>query len=198
MATTKKRPSTTSPSVSKPAAAPRTSASAAKAAVPARPRPASSAPARAGLPRVGDRAPGFSLAGSDNQSHALAAYAGKAVILYFYPKAATPGCTRQALAFSAHLAAFAKKNAVVLGVSKDSVASHCRFRDKHDLGIVLLSDPDLAVHRAYGVYGEKMMYGKPVMGVIRSTFVIGADGRIEKVFSPVKVDGRAEAVLAAL
>jgi peroxiredoxin Q/BCP len=198
MATTKKRPSKKSPPAAKPAAPSAKPAPAAKAAVPARARPAPSAPARAGIPSEGGAAPAFSLAGSDGSTHSLAGYAGKKVVLYFYPKDDTPGCTREALAFSAQLAAFAKKNAVVLGVSKDSVASHCRFRDKHELGVVLLSDPDLAVHRAYGVYGEKMMYGKPVMGVIRSTFVIGADGRLEKVFSPVKVDGHAEAVLAAL
>jgi peroxiredoxin Q/BCP len=182
---------------------------AAKKTSPASPKPASSAqraakpratsaeaPSRVPLP--GQPAPVFSLPGSDGADHALAGYRGKKVVLYFYPKDNTPGCTREAVAFSASAAAFAKKNAVVLGVSKDSIASHCRFRDQHQLGIVLLSDPDLAVHRAFGVYGEKMMYGKPVMGVIRSTFVIGPDGTIERVFSPVKVDGHAEAVLAAL
>jgi peroxiredoxin Q/BCP len=195
MATTKKRPSKSSPAARKPARTAPTS--------PATPgsvsaRPVSPGPAREGVPSVGAPAPGFSLAGSDSATHSLASHAGKKVVLYFYPKDDTPGCTREALAFSAQLAAFAKKNAVVLGVSKDSIASHCRFRDKHALGFVLLSDPDLAVHRAYGVYGEKMMYGKPVMGVIRSTFVIGPDGTIERVFSPVKVDGHEEAVLAAL
>jgi thioredoxin-dependent peroxiredoxin len=149
-------------------------------------------------PVDGALAPAFALEGTDGKTHRLADYRGKNVILYFYPKDDTPGCTREAIAFEAAAESLAGKNAVVLGVSKDSIASHCRFQAKYGLRFVLLSDPDLSVHGSYGAYGEKVMYGQKTMGVLRSTFVIGADGRIKKAFPKVKVDGHDAQVLAAL
>ncbi|MGK3999978.1 peroxiredoxin [Sorangium sp. So ce1024] len=145
---------------------------------------------------AGDRAPDFSLESDSGKTVSLADFPGKTVVLYFYPKDDTPGCTREAQAFSEALQAFAEAGAVVLGVSRDSVERHRKFRDKYDLGVTLLSDPDLAAHEAYGAYGEKTMYGKKVMGTIRSTFIIGPDRTLKHVFSGVKVDGHADAVLA--
>ncbi|WP_437315207.1 peroxiredoxin [Sorangium sp. So ce385] len=145
---------------------------------------------------VGDRAPDFSLESDSGKKVGLADFPGKTVVLYFYPKDDTPGCTREAQAFSAGLDAFAEAGAVVLGVSRDSVDRHRKFRDKYDLEVTLLSDPDLVAHNAYGAYGEKTMYGKKVTGTIRSTFIIGADRKVKHVFSGVKVDGHADAVLA--
>jgi peroxiredoxin Q/BCP len=123
---------------------------------------------------------------------------GSSVVLYFYPKDNTPGCTREAQAFSEAKRKLAAAGATVVGVSKDSIKSHCGFRAKYALTFPLLSDPDLTVHRAYGAYGEKTMYGKKVMGVIRSTFLIGPDGKVVKAWRGVKVDGHVDAVLAAL
>ncbi|MDC0685641.1 peroxiredoxin [Sorangium atrum] len=145
---------------------------------------------------AGDRAPDFSLESDSGKTVGLTDFPGKTVVLYFYPKDDTPGCTREAQAFSAALRAFAEAGAVVLGVSRDSVERHRKFRDKYDLGVTLLSDPDLAAHNAYGVYGEKSMYGKKVMGTIRSTFIIGPDRAVKHAFSGVKVDGHADEVLA--
>ncbi|WP_437597941.1 peroxiredoxin [Sorangium sp. So ce590] len=145
---------------------------------------------------AGDRAPDFSLESDGGKRVGLADFQGKTVVLYFYPKDDTPGCTREAQAFSAALDAFAEAGAVVLGVSRDSVDRHRKFRDKYDLGVTLLSDPDLVAHNAYGAYGEKTMYGKKVMGTIRSTFIIGPDREVKRAFSGVKVDGHADAVLA--
>ncbi|WP_044986713.1 peroxiredoxin [Sorangium cellulosum] len=145
---------------------------------------------------VGDRAPDFSLESDSGKKVGLADFPGKTVVLYFYPKDDTPGCTREAQAFSAGLDAFAEAGAVVLGVSRDSVDRHRKFRDKYDLEVTLLSDPDLVAHDAYGAYGEKTMYGKKVTGTIRSTFIIGPDREVKHVFSGVKVDGHADAVLA--
>jgi peroxiredoxin Q/BCP len=144
----------------------------------------------------GDKAPAFELESDAGKKVKLADFAGKKLVLYFYPKDSTPGCTREAIGFTEQLAAFTAAGAAVVGVSKDSVKSHGSFRDKYELGILLLSDPDLAVHKAYGAYGEKTMYGKKVEGTIRSTFVIGADGVLTKVFPSVKVDGHVEKVLA--
>ncbi|WP_437673147.1 peroxiredoxin [Sorangium sp. So ce131] len=145
---------------------------------------------------AGDRAPDFSLESDQGGKVSLSGLRGKTVVLYFYPKDDTPGCTREAQAFSAAMSAFAEAGAVVLGVSRDSVERHRKFRDKYELAVPLLSDPDLAAHDAYGAYGEKSMYGKKVMGTIRSTFIIGPDGVIKHVFGSVKVDGHADAVLA--
>jgi len=148
--------------------------------------------------KTGDRAPAFDLPSDSGENLALRDFAGKTLVLYFYPKDNTPGCTREAEAFTKLLGAFHKAGAEVVGVSKDSVTSHCNFRDKLKLKVPLLSDPELEVHKAYGAWGEKTMYGKKVTGVIRSTFIIGPDGKIARAYSSVKVDGHAEAVLAEI
>jgi thioredoxin-dependent peroxiredoxin len=155
------------------------------------------------MPKEGAKAPAFDLegighAGGHPQSPLrtrLADLRGKVTVLYFYPRDNTPGCTREAQAFSKRRKELEKLGAVVVGVSKDSLASHEKFREKCDLDLTLLSDPDLAVHKAYGAYGEKTMYGKKVLGTIRSTFVIDGDGKIARVFPSVKVDGHDDAVL---
>jgi peroxiredoxin Q/BCP len=118
--------------------------------------------------------------------------------MYFYPKDNTPGCTREAQDFTAAAARLKKLGAEVIGVSKDSVKSHCGFKDKIGIKFALLSDPDLAVHRAYGAWGMKTMYGKKVEGVIRSTFLVSPDGKIERAWAGVKVDGHVDRVIAAL
>jgi peroxiredoxin Q/BCP len=135
---------------------------------------------------VGKKAPDFKLEGSDGKPHRLADYKGKTVVLYFYPRDNTPGCTKEACGFRDDHKALQKQGAVVLGVSKDSVASHQGFIDKFELPFVLLSDPDTKVMQAYGAWGEKMMYGKPVTGTIRSTVVIGPDGKVQKHWTAVK------------
>ncbi len=158
----------------------------------------------------GDKAPDFTLSSDDGASYSLkealkssrgtdaTGGGGKAIVLYFYPKDSTPGCTREAQGFTEAKRKLAAAGATVVGVSKDSIKSHCGFRDKYALNFPLLSDPDLAVHRAYGAYGEKTMYGKKVLGTIRSTFVIGADGKIARAWRNVKVDGHVDAVIEAL
>jgi peroxiredoxin Q/BCP len=153
---------------------------------------------RVSMLEQGDKAPAFSLESDAGKTVSLADFAGKTLVVYFYPKDDTPGCTREAIAFSGALDRFAKAGAAVVGISKDSVKSHAKFRAKYALAIPLLSDPDLKVHEAFGAYGEKTMYGKKVMGTIRSTFVIGPDGKVARVFPSVKVDGHEEAVLAAV
>jgi peroxiredoxin Q/BCP len=125
------------------------------------------------------------------------ASAGKTLVLYFYPKDSTPGCTRQAEGFTASRKAIEKAGGVVVGVSRDSVKSHCSFRDKYGLAIPLLSDPDRKLHEGFGAWGEKVMYGKKILGAIRSTFLV-KDGKVVKVWPSVKVDGHIDAVLAAL
>jgi peroxiredoxin Q/BCP len=146
----------------------------------------------------GKKAPAFTLESSEGDTVSLDDFKGKTVVLYFYPKDDTPGCTREAQGFRDAAAALKKKKAVVLGVSRDSVKSHCSFRDKYDLNFPLLSDPDGKVIRAYGAWGEKNMYGKKTEGLIRTTVVIGPDGKVTKVFPRVKVDGHVEKVLAAI
>lgn len=146
---------------------------------------------------IGARAPDFSLPGDDGQTHSLAALRGKRVVLYFYPRDSTPGCTVEACDFRDRNAAFAKAGVVVLGVSGDDLKSHARFRGKQNLNFPLLADQDHAVARAYGAFGAKTMAGRKFEGIIRSTFLIGADGRIAAVWQPVRVPGHAEAVLAA-
>jgi peroxiredoxin Q/BCP len=153
--------------------------------------------------KEGDKAPDFELpsclpGGEAGSTIRLAGLKGKPVVVYFYPRDNTPGCTREAQGFTAAAKDFQKLGATVLGVSRDSIASHCGFRDKYKLKIPLLSDTDLTVHKKYGAWGEKMMYGKKITGVIRSTFVVGADGKLLKVFPSVKVDGHVDAVLAIL
>ncbi len=128
----------------------------------------------------GKPAPDFELAGSDGKSHRLADYAGKTVVLYFYPRDNTPGCTKEACGFRDLHGTLEELNAVVLGVSKDSLKSHDKFIGDFRLPFVLLSDPDAAVMTAYGAYGEKVMYGKKTTGVIRSTVVIGPGGTVVK------------------
>lgn len=128
----------------------------------------------------------------------LGDFAGRWLVLYFYPRDNTPGCTREALAFRDAAAAFAKRGATVVGVSRDSIQSHCKFRDAQGLTFPLLSDPDARVHAAYGAYGDKMMYGKKVTGALRTTVLIAPNGTVARVFPNVKVDGHADAVLAAI
>lgn len=145
----------------------------------------------------GDAAPAFALAAEDGRVLRLSDYAGHKLVLYFYPKDDTSGCTKEAQAFSEHAAAFATADTRVIGVSKDSVASHAKFRAKYDLTIDLGADPEGAVVEAYGAWVEKSMYGKKYMGIDRSTFLIARDGRIAELWRKVKVPGHAEAVLAA-
>ncbi|MCD8295082.1 MAG: thioredoxin-dependent thiol peroxidase [Clostridia bacterium] len=147
---------------------------------------------------VGDTAPGFTLPDKDGNMVSLADFKGKKVILYFYPKDNTPGCTRQACAFAAAYEGFKALDAVVIGVSKDSVASHVKFAEKYSLPFILLADTDLSVIQAYGVWQEKTMYGKKTMGVTRTTYVISEDGTIEKVMPKVKPDTNAAEILAYL
>ena len=128
----------------------------------------------------------------------LSDFAGKKVVLYFYPRDNTPGCTRQACAFAGAYEQFAQMGAVVIGVSKDSTASHQKFAEKHGLPFILLSDPELAAIQAYGVWQEKKNYGKVSMGVVRSTFIIDENGMVEKVMPKVKPDANAGDVLAWL
>jgi peroxiredoxin Q/BCP len=137
----------------------------------------------------GDQAPAFTLPTDTGEEVTLSALRGQRVILYFYPAAMTPGCTTQACDFSDSLDALKAAGFTVLGVSKDPVATLAKFRERDHLTITLLSDPDLAVHRAYAAYGEKKLYGKTVEGVLRSTFVIDADGAIELAQYNVKATG---------
>ena len=147
---------------------------------------------------IGQKAPSFSLQNAQNETVTLEQFKGKWVVLYFYPKDDTPGCTRQAVGFSEHLAEFSAKNAVVLGVSKDSVASHEAFCTKYALTILLLSDPNKTCINDYGVWQEKTTYGKTAFGVVRSTFLIDPEGILTKIWSNIKVDGHVQAVLAEL
>ena len=148
--------------------------------------------------KEGQKAPEFELPSAEGGQVALKDHRGKPVVLYFYPKDDTPGCTREACAFRDAQAQIRKTGAVVLGVSPDSVASHERFKGKYKLNFPLLSDADKTVAKKYGAYGEKTMYGKKVVGMIRSTFIIDGAGVVGKVFPRVKVDGHAEQVLRAL
>jgi peroxiredoxin Q/BCP len=147
----------------------------------------------------GERAPDFDLEGSDGRRHRLSDYAGRTVVLYFYPKDNTSGCTKEACSFRDLHAGFEGLNAILLGVSRDSLASHDRFVEKFGLPFVLLSDPDAAVMRRYGAFGEKTMYGKVTQGTIRSTVVIGPDGEVRKHWSRVKkADAHPQEVLEFL
>ena len=146
----------------------------------------------------GTKAPDFTLNDKDGNAVSLADFAGKKVVLYFYPKDNTPGCTRQACAFAAAYEDFKTLDAVVIGVSKDSEASHRKFAEKNGLPFILLSDPELKAIQAYGVWQEKKNYGKVSMGVVRSTFIIDEKGLVEKVMPKVKPDTNAAEILEYL
>ena len=148
--------------------------------------------------KQGDIAPGFTLSDKDGNAVSLSGFRGKKVVLYFYPKDNTPGCTRQACAFAAKNSQFIDKNAVCIGISRDSAASHSNFAAKFNLPFVLLSDPDLTAICAYGVWQEKKLYGKTSMGVVRTTFIIGENGIISYIMNKVKPDTNADDVLALL
>jgi thioredoxin-dependent peroxiredoxin len=147
---------------------------------------------------AGQKAPELGLMGDDGKKHSLKDHKGERVVVFFYPKDLTSGCTTEACDFRDNMARLKKKGVVVYGVSKDSLASHEKFKTKHDLNFVLLSDEDLAVQKAYGVWGEKSMYGKKMMGTIRSTFLIDEKGVIARAWPKVKVAGHVDDVLAAL
>ena len=147
---------------------------------------------------TGTKAPDFTLNDKDGNAVPLSDFMGKKVVLYFYPKDNTPGCTRQACAFAAAYEDFKTLDAVVIGVSKDSEASHRKFAEKYGLPFILLSDPELKAIQAYGVWQEKKNYGKVSMGVVRSTFIIDEKGLIEKVMPKVKPDTNAAEILAYL
>lgn len=147
---------------------------------------------------IGKKAPDFTLLDQDGEKVKLSDYKGKRVVVFFYPKAMTPGCTREACDFRDEVDAFKKRKVAVLGISKDTPAGQKKFQEKYGLPFPLLSDADLAVQKAWGVWGEKTMYGKKVQGTIRTTVIVGADGRVEQVFPKVKVDGHVTSVLEAL
>ena len=147
---------------------------------------------------IGTKAPEFTLPDQEGNLVSLSDFAGKKIVLYFYPKDNTPGCTRQACAFAEAFEEFKKMDTAVIGVSKDSTASHQKFAEKYGLPFVLLSDPSLAAIQAYGVWQEKKLYGKVSMGVVRSTFLIDENGVIEKVMPKVKPDTNPSEVLAYL
>lgn len=148
--------------------------------------------------KKGDKAPNFTLKDKNGRDVSLSDFYGKRVVLYFYPKDNTPGCTRQARAFAELYGEFLKKNTEVIGISKDSVRSHEGFAQKHGLPFVLLSDPDFAVIDAYGVRQEKKLYGKTVFGVVRTTFIIDEKGNVIDKMEKVKPDTNAKEILAAL
>ena len=147
---------------------------------------------------VGTKAPDFTLKNQEGQEVSLSQFAGKRVVLYFYPRDNTPGCTRQACGFAQNYEGFTQRDVVVIGVSKDSVASHLKFAQKYELPFVLLADPDLQAIQAYGVWQEKKLYGKVSMGVVRTTYIIDPQGVIEKVMPKVKPDTNAAEILAYL
>jgi peroxiredoxin Q/BCP len=147
---------------------------------------------------VGTKAPAFKLRDQNGESRKLSDFKGQKVVLYFYPKDNTPGCTKQACGFAERFPQFSMKNVVVLGISKDSVTSHKKFAQKFSLPFTLLADTDLSVIKAYGVWQEKKNYGKTVMGVVRSTFLIDENGVIERVFLGVKATENPQQMLEAL
>jgi peroxiredoxin Q/BCP len=150
------------------------------------------------MPEVGDRAPAFTLPDQTGEPVKLSDFKGKAVVLYFYPKDDTPGCTREACSFRDEHSALVKAGAVVLGVSPDSTASHQKFAGKFKLPFPLLADTDHAVSEKYGAWGEKSLYGRKFMGITRSTFLIGKDGKVARVWPKVKVDGHVDELRKAL
>ncbi len=148
------------------------------------------------IPQAGQAAPDFTLPSDTGEAIALRDLRGRNVVLYFYPKDMTPGCTKEACGFRDDLETFQGEDTVILGVSLDDLASHGKFRAKHSLNFPLLSDTDAAVSKAYGAYRLKKLYGKEYYGIVRSTFIIDAKGVIRKVFPRVKVDGHKEEVLS--
>jgi len=179
--------------------------------VPENGRPAAPAPPRKAFSRAkvwpavggslieeGKAAPNFTLVADDGRRVSLRDFRGRKIVLYFYPKDDTPGCTVEACAFRDNMEALASKDAIVLGVSRDDTASHVRFKKKYGLTFPLLSDPDAAVHRAYGAWGTKVLYGKETEGVIRSTVLIDEKGRVAKHWPRVKAEGHAAEVLEAI
>ena len=151
-----------------------------------------------GYPEVGAKAPDFTLKDQNGADVSLSDFRGKKVVLYFYPKDNTPGCTRQACAFAGLYGEFKKRGVEVIGVSRDSVASHVKFSEKYGLGFRLLSDPDLEAIKAYGVWQEKKLYGKTSFGVVRTTFLVDEDGIVTRVMPKVKPDTNAADILAEL
>ncbi len=147
---------------------------------------------------VGTKAPDFTLPDQNGNMHSLSDYRGKKVILYFYPKDNTPGCTKQACGFAERYPQFIEKGAVVLGISKDSVASHKKFEEKYGLPFTILSDPELVAIQAYDVWQEKKNYGKTYMGVVRTTYLIDEEGKIAKAFDKVKAADNPEQMLGEL
>lgn len=147
---------------------------------------------------VGNDAPAFCLEGNGGQTIDLAALKGSPVVVYFYPKDDTPGCTKEAIAFTGLKEAFDEVGARIIGISPDTAAKHDKFIAKHDLEVDLAADSDTAVASSYGVWVEKSMYGRKYMGVERSTFLVGADGKLKQIWRKVKVPGHAEAVLDAV
>ncbi len=148
--------------------------------------------------QIGNKAPDFTLFDKEGKAVSLSDFLGKRVVLYFYPKDNTPGCTRQACAFAGAYQEFEARDVVVIGISRDSVASHQKFAEKYDLPFILLSDPDRVAIEAYGVWQEKKNYGKVSMGVVRTTYLIDAEGKIEAVMPKVKPDTNAAEILAML
>jgi peroxiredoxin Q/BCP len=148
--------------------------------------------------KVGDKAPPFALSADGRGEVSLSGLKGKTVVLYFYPKDDTSGCTAEAIAFSKDAKAFKQAGAVVIGVSKDSVASHDKFKAKHKLDVTLAADEDIKVAQAYGVWGEKSMYGRKYMGMERATFLIDGKGLIRNIWRKVKVPGHSADVLATV
>lgn len=146
----------------------------------------------------GSIAPNFSLEGDDLEAHSLHDFRGRNVVIFFYPKDLTPGCTTEACDFTAFVDDFSRLNTQVIGISKDSLASHARFKSKYSLRTLLLSDPDCAVHRQYGAFGEKTMYGKTSLGVIRSTFLLDDNGIVLRSWYKVRVKNHVKSVLDAL
>ncbi len=145
--------------------------------------------------QIGNKAPDFELINKDGKTISLSDFLGKKVVLYFYPKDNTPGCTKQACAFAENYNGFKEKNIEVIGISKDSVNSHKKFIEKFNLPFILLSDPELKAIQEYGVWQEKKLYGKTSMGVVRTTFIIDEQGNIEKIMAKVKPDTNAKEIL---
>ena len=145
--------------------------------------------------QINSKAPDFKLISGNNTEYTLDDFKGKKIVLYFYPKDSTAGCTKQALGFAEHYDTFKKNNVVIIGINKDSIASHARFAEKYSLPFILLSDPDKSVIEKYGVWQEKKMCGKISMGIVRTTYIIDENGNVEKIFEKVKADGHVNEVM---